>query len=519
VNKKITTSAANLAFKADLERVQNWLIARVSNWWGYKSTVITERLLQQVINSVLSVYAMNIYNAGINGATSPPSQSEKCLSGHGCSVRFDTGAITVSIRQWINAQASYLVHWGACFASVCIPSVGISRKMTQATLVFGVGDSIILKEGNGAEFSNYIENIGFDPISQSRCVWFESEKEEGDKSIPSWKFARWPLLSLTRFCKLGLFGRISLAATLMYQGFQYAQLTLRYPFLVLLSRDIPYCALAQYLDHTENISSVVLTCSNFRSQPLWMRGLKRSTSHMIWYSQNWLPIVRISDKVSADNPYIPWIRIKTHWVWTKEFGEYLARVTQCEKINTIGPIVWQPLLIKQAPIDRYIITLFDVPPFDDDVAIEEEGNVCNYYSYDNIKRFLLDIIEIVSILEASIYKRSVELRVKPKRAFSEGYSSKYYQDIEDHKNAGELVLLPPDSNLGAAISESHLIIAIPFTSPAYIAEEMRIPSIFYDPSCDIVDRSLAVDSSYIHFASGKHDLFAKISKMMAEDLI
>ena len=515
---RISTSAANLAFKADLEKVHLWLSNEVKNFWGYKAEIIVDRLIQQITNSILSTYAESVYLASIEGAVKPPDQSSKCIKAKNVGIRFDTGSVDISVKQWIFAQGLFFVHWCACLVSICFPNIEKPVERKNVTLAYGIGDGVLFKDGSDKDFTNYVENIPPNPIAQSDEVWFESTIADVDSTNRKWRYARWPLLSFLRNAEIGSVGRMAMVFALTKDGLSYLLLSIKYPYLALLCKDIPYGSIVRKLDKARRLKSIVLTCSNFRSQPLWMRGLKHCTTHMIWYSQNWMPIVRKSDGVNSDNPYLPWIRVKSHLVWTSVFGEYLSGITKCSEIVTMGPLVWQTLKLGQPPSDSFVITVFDVPPFGDMVALEEEGNVCNYYCYENIRKFLVDLIEISRSQALSMHSRKIQLRLKPKRDYSNGYSSKYYTDLKAYQDNGDLILLDAGENLGAVISGSHLVVAIPFTSPVYIADMFGVPSIFYDPTCEIVEQNFADEPTLIQFASGKDHLNMKIFNLMSKQI-
>jgi polysaccharide biosynthesis PFTS motif protein len=77
-----------------------------------------------------------------------------------------------------------------------------------------------------------------------------------------------------------------------------------------------------------------------------------------------------------------------------------------------------------------------------------------------------------------------------------------------------IILESPNESIFRLVSESHLVVGYPFTSPLYIADYMRIPSIYFDPTELIVDHNFGGTNTLINFASGQLDLLSKSIKLL-----
>jgi hypothetical protein len=108
------------------------------------------------------------------------------------------------------------------------------------------------------------------------------------------------------------------------------QMLLRNPILVLAARDCAYLSAYAFLNRKKLLKDIIITNSQFTTQFLWMKGLKKQSYrlHMIWYSQNFIPKKYIGEEIGSDLPSARHIRVDTHWVWTFGFMKYLKNLGQ-----------------------------------------------------------------------------------------------------------------------------------------------------------------------------------------------
>jgi len=64
-------------------------------------------------------------------------------------------------------------------------------------------------------------------------------------------------------------------------------------------------------------------------------------------------------------------------------------------------------------------------------------------------------------------------------------------DLNNLLPNSQLIMHEPDSNLWVVLSELDLVICMPFTSVAYMADHYGIPAAYYDPSCEVTRSPLA----------------------------
>ena len=88
-------------------------------------------------------------------------------------------------------------------------------------------------------------------------------------------------------------------------------------------------------------------------------------------------------------------------------------------------------------------------------------------------------IEKLSANLNGAFANKVQVRIKPKRAYSQMHSKKYITKIMEHSRQHQIEILSPNANLYEIISQSDLVIATPWTSPAVLAKELATNSVFF----------------------------------------
>jgi polysaccharide biosynthesis PFTS motif protein len=288
------------------------------------------------------------------------------------------------------------------------------------------------------------------------------------------------------------------------------------PKITLIARDFAYCKIAQYLDDKDKLEAILLTCSNYTEQPLFTRELKNTTVHMVWYAQAWKPVVYASASVESDLPNLRWIRVDKHWVWTQSFSNYISELGISKSTEVVGPIVWcrppQEISSKKEAKDKIRIVVFDASPFSDEVALCN-GQLTNYHNPKNLHSFIQGLLELKSTLE-KLLSISVELTVKTKRGYNHLYDKEYF-DYLNKLELEEIIKLPHHSvNLYELIDQCDFVIAYPFTSPTYIADTLRVPSIYFDPTGDVVSHDFGDENSLIKYSSGFDNLLEAVKALL-----
>lgn len=491
-----------MALDREINASRSWLHAKVFETCGYPSEILLDRLMQRLVELSLYPYAsaVNAHRTITDNCLPPPGTKINCRRAF---METGSGRVTLTPRQWVVNQFDFLLHWAFCLYAILSVRKGSGDNL-PAVLVLGVGEEVIFADKTDEQFVSYCRNGPIEPLRKGRRLLVESSMEALSSKHPQFVYVKRPLIDLLREARLGFIGRSRLAANHLMLFFAYLYRVIRFPQLSLLGKDLAYSSISFELDRRRLIESIVLTCSSFSCQPIWVRTLRHSKVHMIWYAQNWKPVAYVFDNLRADHPSLRWIRVDTDWVWTRAFAEYLNSLCRGSSIKVVGPIVWYIPEINPRVNDSIEVVIFDVPAFNDDIALRN-GEITNYNHPINLRAFIHDVISLKPEIER-IFELPVTFSLKMKRGYATDYDRAYFDYVDELASRGEISLKPYSTNLYSLVSGSDLVIAYPFTSPAYVAECLGLPSIYYDPTKSIVRQDFGDSSALIYFVSGAQDL-------------
>jgi len=127
------------------------------------------------------------------------------------------------------------------------------------------------------------------------------------------------------------------------------------------------------------------------------------------------------------------------------------------------------------------LMIFDVAPYNDlQIHYNDTfpGSLNSIYNFVYSKGFLEDILWV---REQIFFSSNVLLKIslKPKRDFTSAHSVAYIDYVKLLSNNKLLNIMSPNVDIFEIISQSKICISFPFTSPAIIAAELGVPSIYY----------------------------------------
>ena len=509
VTRPVAPSSSHvfLAFNEQVEVCRAWLRSQIADACGHSAQVLLDRLTQRVAELGLAPYAMAVH---ARLQTSPdvgiplPATALDCGKG---SMHLGSGRITVTLRQLFANLIEFLVHWTIALAAILAGAL-TRRRALPAVLVVDLADENLFVDDSDEQFVRYCRCGPIHPLRVGRQFFVISSSGKVSSDPEVFTYCPRPLLALVRRSPLGFVGRLELLLRHFALLFAYHLAVFRMPPLSLLGTDAAYSSISLGLDKRALIESIVLTCSSYRSQPLWTRSLRHARVHMVWYAQNWKPIAYGADDVDADFPWLRWIRVDTHWVWTRAFADYLKTIGLGDsEMKAVGPILLRLPEISARASTPIKVAVFDVPAVSDRVMLELNGEITNYLNPANVQSFIDDVLSLKPQLEAA-FGSPVLLSLKMKRGFRPDYSQEYYEHVDALNADGLVSLVDPQMNLYSLISGSHLVIAYPFTSPAYVGESLGVASIYYDPTASIVEHNFCDSHTAVHFASGREALLA-----------
>lgn len=492
-------------------RLQERFAVRLSAVGGYDGPLLASRLAQRVLEICHSTYA-RAAGLRLSMEDARPLLPQTPIACPGANV--DAGAIriTVPLSAWLKAQVMFIVHWGYGLGSILAPHAA-GQGVTETTLVYGVGEESLFQEESDRAFVEFCGKGPVAPLQQMRLV-VQSSRPARASSSSHISYCRNPLTALIRTSAIGFAARIRLLAVHIALLPRWLIASAQAPELSLLARDFPYTGMVRALDRAGILRDIVCTISSYGSQPLWMRGLARAKVHMVWYAQNWKPIRWIEDPLDSDIVELPRIAADTHWVWTRSFAAYLSTLQPQAACHVVGPLLWCLPKSEPCPTDVVSISVFDVPPYANDVALAY-GEFPNYNHPQNLFAFIHDVLELATRLMAEL-GLSVVVSLKTKRGYNTAYDRPYFDHLESLAAQGRIRLRHHSTNLYSMIAGSHLVLAYPFTSPAYVAAHLGVPAIYHDPAGAILRQDFSDLPDGLPFTSDGQALFEEVKDLLGK---
>jgi len=513
-NYKLNTNHSNNAFNKEIDNISAAIKLKKIEFPGFSKDVLVDRLMQRIVELSLETYVKIIQSRfeSSKNVNHLPTSGESIVCKNIC-FEVGTGYFYVTFGQWLVNQIDFLKHWSFLFLAIIFSKLSSNNK--PATMVYGMGPSYLFADGSDKQFVNYCNNAPVAPLKNGERYIVQSSLGYSSSEPDRFKYCRRPIIELLREVNLGVFGRSKLLIKHIALFFSYNIAALKIPQLTLLNIDFAYSKIFFELDNRDYIESIILTNSLFLKQELSLRMLKNSEVHMIWYSQNLSEITYISDKLMSVRPGLRWIRADKHWVWTNSFANYLKSIGVKYEVEAVGPIIWCLPEFKKNSSNVIKIAIFDDSPFSNDVAMAN-GELSNYYHPDNMFKYLNDIISIKETLEEGL-NVSVIFHLKTKRGYKELYDKPYFEYLEHLHTTNIIKLVSHTINTYSFITQSNIVISYPFGTPAYIAEALEVPSIYYDPTNSIVKRDFSDNKQMINFANDIHQLSCIIKSVLSDD--
>jgi polysaccharide biosynthesis PFTS motif protein len=213
-------------------------------------------------------------------------------------------------------------------------------------------------------------------------------------------------------------------------------------------------------------------------KPLWLDCAESAGSNAIvyFYSANIQPLFHYD----LDSP-VSLYTWKNYFIWNDAHKNYLhTKLHKTPRYIVSEPIYFSDNSLESIPSlnsEKKILSIFDISPVRKSYYINL-GIFHEYYSFSIIKSFYEDIINIAEKLD-------LQILIKPKRVLNnihhKGYA-KFLSNLGQNKN---IFLVNPSISADRLIEKSDLVISLPYTSTAIIAQYKNISSAFYDPSAGL----------------------------------
>lgn len=499
MRNKLHSVHAYAEYDTHLDRVERYIRPNLYPIFSCGEGIVLNRVLQRLIELSLASFVKKF--ALSESSESLVNSRSKIIDLDGIAIDAKSGKVYLSFIFLLGLAFDFFKLWLLVLYSIL--HINTRSNRGRATLLFGVGEESIFKDGSDNRFIEFCIDGPISPLKEAERIIVQHSTFSGPCSDSRVSYARYPYSQLAREIRLGWFKRFVLLCQHLLVPFNYAWASIRFRPLALLSRDFALGPLMTSLDLNGMIESVIFTNSNYTSQPMWARSSRAYQTHMVWYSQNAIPLLMKDDDLKKDSPNYRYMHIDTHWVWTSGFRDHLLTCFgYMKKVEVVGPVMWQlPELAKRKDF-RFKITVFDVTPITDAYALSI-GLLANYYNSTNSIKFLEGIINSVAILRDKEAANCL-IQLKHKRAYSKFHDLDYIKLVSDLNENGELILVSFNINIFRLIEESDVIIVVPNSSPAYIGSWLGKPVVYFDPTAEL--QPTFEEAEGILFASGESEL-------------
>jgi hypothetical protein len=501
---RYTTGKVYRDYDDIIKKVEHWLTKKSPNILGCEDCHVKARIIQRIVE--LSFVRINLKKPLTFWRTFNVAGRLK--------IQCETGIVSVFLKEWFRNIALFIAIWfHMLFYLISALFRNAPAKSFPATLMMEAGGGY---EECDDQFVRFCKFGPITPLSNAAGIIIRSSHTPKKKTDQNFSYVPHPLVHLIEN-HLQRLHRLQLLAQHLLAPIVFIRALIACPISILVSRDISYIPLVDWLDKKDLIEAIVITNSAFTSQPLWMKGLygQRFKLHMVWYSQNFIPKVYVGEKKGSNLPSARHMRVDVHWVWTKGFKLYLSSLNQRSEINVVGSILWYlPEKLVAINNKQLKIAVFDVMPLLDDSGAY--GAVKNYYSASTIQKFITDILGICKRIE-EVSGKKITIFLKHKRKPKLGINSTQYLDFINNiqNNNPNFKLIDSQVNLYDLIEKCAISISIPYTSTAYVAAELKKHAIYYDPLSELIPKH--EKSKFIHFASGESALQVSLYKYLYND--
>jgi hypothetical protein len=248
--------------------------------------------------------------------------------------------------------------------------------------------------------------------------------------------------------------------------------TIKQNFKLIKSRNFDNLVWSQLNENNSLNIDLITTQTHLNKLPIYFEeNLQFVNRIMLWYSINSRVIGRKNIQIQEKYVSKEIIeKIDQHYVWNSaQFIDLESQGIPKTKLKIVGSIIFLPIQeIHNKAKALSNITFFDITPI---------SGKSNFYS-DELAINTLNMILNAIIIFNQQSNKNITLTIKPKRRPQRIHSKKYLDFRRQLADQGMIELLSHQENLYNRVRESSAVIALPYGSPVFIAQEMGIPNTF-----------------------------------------
>jgi polysaccharide biosynthesis PFTS motif protein len=494
-------------------RIEDWIPDHATGALGYEKSSVCKRLAQVIAMRLTDPFLEECTKRYLKDSTSGMPET-RILNYGGLTIDTHDGAVRPKAGMLLYCSVLFTAVW---LVTLCVWIVTLFKAglhYTSSVMIIGVPDSDLRRNRNDKRFIDFCKHGPLHIVRQAKHLVVQATRPVNATEPDTVTYTKQPLLSLM------LSQRYSFNESLFFlnqhsRAFgNYIYYLCKLPVACLLWRDFACHASAAVLNRKKAIEAVVITNSNWLQQFLWMTDLRGRNflTYMALYSLNSSLLVFKADPINSTHPGFRHLRTDKIWIWNESYKEVLEKGNVKTEVEVVGPILWHlpEIGLRQGNNIDLKICVFDVTPVYRHKLLSL--GPANYYNFENARQFIDDILSVVNNISVRAGK-NINIVLKHKKAHLKIHDKRYLDYIGklNSKNSN-MSIAETDSNIFSLISSCDMVIVIPYSSPAYIADFLNIPAVFYDPTGNIIPDY--PDGSKIIFASGKESLEKAASNIM-----
>lgn len=247
---------------------------------------------------------------------------------------------------------------------------------------------------------------------------------------------------------------------------------------IILLREIIDMYVFKYGDKSCIADCYFFSFTNLLYRPLWTYILENKETDLIFYfyACNISNYKEENKKYSTVPEFFQVFNWPKYLVWNNHHAEYIKKLIKYPSdIEVVGPIGFQDCSIPLQKLDKPALLVFDIQPFKLTYSIPVScGAQKQRYDYKVRVDFYNDIHDICNEL-------GVDLFFKRKKNNPRTHKS-YMSFIRSFIKNNNVIEIDPDVSAFRLCKQFDVVLSMPFTSTAVVADYYGKNSIYYDPS-------------------------------------
>jgi polysaccharide biosynthesis PFTS motif protein len=283
------------------------------------------------------------------------------------------------------------------------------------------------------------------------------------------------------------------------------------PLFSYFIRDFIEYPIIKKLNDDDLINGIFITNSHLIEQSCVYNKLpdKKFSFVMLWYSSNNAMIQFSDHHAIAEYPFYRYYVVDHSYVWNEFHKDWLLKNTQT-KSSTLSQVLYFDKEFKENTSSIFTITVFDVPTQNE--MLRNTDSIFAYSDFfrkENVYKFITDIVELKSRVP------DIRIIVKIKKIIKTTENNEYMNFLRAYEEKG-LIEIIDTKDLVSVMSQSHMAISYPYSSPSVYAANKSKPALYYDPTGTIDFHNYK--SKFITTISNKKDLYEYVKRQQNEFL-